>query len=263
MSTTQGLVMNKVELGYNGPAICSDLDYTVSSGRLTAIIGPNGCGKSTLLKGLGRSLTPRRGSITLDGRELKSMKGKEIARRIAVLPQHPIAPESMRVRDLVARGRHPYHSMLRQWASGDGEIIDAAMADTSVDHFADKLLTELSGGQRQRAWIAMILAQQTDYVLLDEPTSFLDIAHQIDVLDLARRIVEAGRTVVVVLHDIEQAARYADRVVLMADGEITAEGAPEDVVTPERLRTVFGIDAAVGIDELTGAPRMSIRGRAT
>lgn len=260
--TDSGLVMSGVDLGYGGPAICSNLNYTVATGALTAIIGPNGCGKSTLLKGLGRALKPTGGHITLDGQPLGRMKGREVARRIASLPQHPIAPESMRVADLVARGRHPYHSLLRQWVSGDREIIEAAMADTSVSGFADRLLAELSGGQRQRAWIAMILAQQADYILLDEPTSFLDIAHQIDVLDLARRIVGDGRTVVAVLHDIDQAARYADHIVLMSSGSIVAEGAPQEVVTPELLRSVFGIDAHVGTDEHTGAPRMSIRGRA-
>ena len=257
----QGLRLHDARLGYGARVVSDGLDFTVPQGEFTAIIGPNGCGKSTLLKALARTLRPLRGSVTIDGVDVARLRPKQAARRIAALPQHPVAPESLRVRDLVARGRHPYHSLLKQWIPGDTEIVDEAMAATGVSEQAHRLLTELSGGQRQRVWIAMVLAQQTDYVLLDEPTSFLDLAHQIDVLHLCQDMRDDGRTVVAVLHDINQAARYASRLVVMHEGRIVREGAPRDVIDAEFVAEVFGIDGIVEHDSQTGSPMVTVRVR--
>lgn len=256
-----GLHLQDVTLGYDGRVVCEDVDFVLPEGEFTAIIGPNGCGKSTLLKALGRTLRPWSGRVLLDGTDIRSMRPAQVARRLASLPQHPIAPESLRVRDLVARGRHPYHSLLRQWLPGDAAIVAEAMAATGVADQADRLLAELSGGQRQRAWIAMVLAQQTDYVLLDEPTSFLDLAHQVELLHLCQDIRSDGRTVVAVLHDINQAARYASRLVVMQDGGIVAQGAPHQVLTAELVTEVFGIDGVVERDSQSGAPMITVRSR--
>lgn len=255
------LRIQDAQLGYDGRVVSDGLDFTVPEGEFTAIVGPNGCGKSTLLKALARTLRPMAGQVLLDGSEVRTLRPKAAARRIAALPQHPVAPESLRVRDLVARGRHPYHSLLRQWLPGDAEVVDAAMAATGVVDQADRLLTELSGGQRQRVWIAMVLAQQTDYVLLDEPTSFLDLAHQIELLHLCQDMRDDGRTVVAVLHDLNQAARYASRLVVMHEGRIVREGAPADVLDATLVREVFGIDGVIERDSQTGAPMITVRGR--
>lgn len=256
-----GLRIQDARLGYDGRAISEALTFTVPEGEFTAIIGPNGCGKSTLLKSLARTLQPLAGTVTLDGSDIRTLRPKAVARRIAALPQHPVAPESLRVRDLVARGRHPYHSLLRQWLPGDAGIVDASMAATGVAEHGDRLLTELSGGQRQRVWIAMVLAQQTDYVLLDEPTSFLDLAHQIELLHLCQDMRDEGRTVVAVLHDINQAARYASRLVVMHEGQIIREGHPAEVLDAELVSGVFGIDGIIERDSQTGAPMVTVRDR--
>jgi len=256
-----GLRIRDARLGYDGRIVSESLSFAVPEGEFTAIIGPNGCGKSTMLKALARTLRPLSGSVALDDAELRALRPKAVARRIAALPQHPVAPESLRVRDLVARGRHPYHSLLRQWLPGDAEIVDGAMAATGVADQADRLLTELSGGQRQRVWIAMVLAQQTDYVLLDEPTSFLDLAHQIELLHLCQDMRADGRTVVAVLHDINQAARYASHLVVMHEGRIIREGAPADVLDAEVVSDVFGIDGVIERDSQTGAPMITVRER--
>ncbi|OUZ12508.1 hypothetical protein BHE97_02040 [Aeromicrobium sp. PE09-221] len=256
-----GLRIQDARLGYDGRIVSDGLNFSVREGEFTAIIGPNGCGKSTLLKALARTLKPLAGKVIVDGVDVRTLRPKAVARRIAALPQHPVAPESLRVRDLVARGRHPYHSLLRQWHPGDAEIVDAAMAATGVADYADRLLTELSGGQRQRVWIAMVLAQQTDYVLLDEPTSFLDLAHQVELLHLCQDMRADGRTVVAVLHDINQAARYASHLVVMHDGEIVREGAPGDVLDAEVVADVFGIDGIIERDSQSGAPMITVRDR--
>lgn len=254
----QVLELINVDLGYGEEKICHGISTRFRPGEFTAIIGPNGCGKSTVLKALGRTLKPMAGKILLDGEELGNLRAKQIAQRIGILPQHPITPESMRVKDLVARGRHPYHSLFRQWLPGDREIIDEAMQATGIAGMAEDLVVELSGGQRQRAWIAMVLAQHTDYVLLDEPTSFLDIAYQLDVLELARDVARSGRAVVAVLHDLNQAAHYADRLVVMQEGRIVAQGSPAEVLSPTLLAEVFGIDAHFVPDP---HPQVLIRGR--
>ncbi|MBT0772525.1 ABC transporter ATP-binding protein [Kineosporia sp. J2-2] len=263
------LSLENVTLGYDGRVVAPDLRFTVPEGEFTAVIGPNGCGKSTLLKALARTLKPLAGQIILDGEPLRSRRPRATARRIASLPQHPVAPESLRVRDLVARGRHPYHSLLRQWLPGDAELVDDAMAATGVTELADRLLTDLSGGQRQRAWIAMVLAQQTRYVLLDEPTSFLDLAHQVELLHLCQDLCrppregqeQGGRTVLAVLHDVNQAARYASHLVVMHEGRIVATGAPADVLNEQLLKDVFGVDAVIGADPQSGTPMVTVRAR--
>lgn len=258
---TTGLEVRDARLGYDGHVVSDGLTFVVPEGEFTAIIGPNGCGKSTLLKALARTLRPMSGAVQVDGADVRGLRPKAAARRVAALPQHPVAPESLRVRDLVARGRHPYHSLLRQWLPGDAEAVDAAMAATGVTAYADRLLTELSGGQRQRVWIAMVLAQGTDYVLLDEPTSFLDLAHQVELLHLCQDMRTQGRTVVAVLHDINQAARYASRLVVMHEGRVVRAGTPADVLDADVLREVFDVDGVVERDSQTGAPMVTVRAR--
>lgn len=254
MPEDRSLRLERVTVGYGEHMVLSELSLTLPEGRFTAVIGPNGCGKSTLVKTFARTLLPRTGRVLLDQIPLPDWKPKRIAQRIALLPQSPVVPDGVTVRTLVARGRHPYHSALRQWAPGDNEAIASAMAATGVVDLADQRLTELSGGQRQRAWVAMVLAQDTDYVLLDEPTSFLDVAHQIDVLHLCQDIRDQGRTVVAVLHDLNQAARYADHVVVMHDGALAAEGQPGEVITGGLVRQVFDLDCEVVPDPQAGTP---------
>lgn len=253
--TSTGLRLQDVTLGYDGRVVCEDVDFVLPEGEFTAIIGPNGCGKSTLLKALGRTLRPWSGRVLLDGTDIRSMRPAQVARRLASLPQHPIAPESLRVRDLVARGRHPYHSLLRQWLPGDAAIVAEAMAATGVADQADRLLAELSGGQRQRAWIAMVLAQQTRLLLLDEPTTFLDLAHQLDILYLCRTLADdRGRTVVAVVHDLAHACRYADHLIAMRDGQVVATGTPAEVITTQLVKDVFDVDAMIIDDPASGTP---------
>nr|WP_269326807.1 ABC transporter ATP-binding protein [Kineosporia mesophila] len=253
--------LENVTLGYDGTVVASGLDFVVPEGEFTAVIGPNGCGKSTLLKALARVLRPSAGRVLLDGDDLRSLRPPAVARRVASLPQHPIAPESLRVRDLVARGRHPYHSLWRQWLPGDAAIVDAAMVATGITDLADRLLTDLSGGQRQRVWIAMVLAQQTNYVLLDEPTSFLDLAHQVELLHLCQDMRADGRTVLTVLHDINQAARYASHLVVLDRGTVVASGEPAEVLTTELLADVFGVDGVIGTDPESRTPMVTVRAR--
>lgn len=262
-STAQdsGLRIEGARLGYGDRIICDDLSFVVPEGEFTAIIGPNGCGKSTTLKALARTLRPAVGAVLLDGADIRTLSPKTYARRVATLPQHPLSPDYLRVRDLVSRGRHPYHSLLRRWLPGDAKIVDNAMAATGITALGDRFVTELSGGQRQRVWIAMVLAQQTDYVLLDEPTSFLDLAHQVDLLNLCQDIRAADRTVVAVLHDINQAARYASHLVVMHEGRIVREGAPADVLDADLVRDVFGIEAVIETDSQAGSPMITVRNR--
>ncbi|MER6171583.1 ABC transporter ATP-binding protein [Streptosporangium sp. NPDC001681] len=244
-----------LKLGYGDRVVVDGLDLGIETGTVTAVIGPNGCGKSTLLRAMGRLLKPSGGEVLLDGKRIDRMPSREVARILGVLPQSPSAPEGLTVADLVSRGRHPHQTWYRQWSSDDESAVGAALAMTGLLDLGDRPLDELSGGQRQRAWISMALAQGTDLLLLDEPTTFLDLAHQIEVLELVRRLHgELGRTVVMVLHDLNLAARYADRLVAMRDGGVVAAGPPSEVLTEALLAEVFELDAKVIEDPVAGTP---------
>ncbi|MFK3735125.1 ABC transporter ATP-binding protein [Streptomyces sp. NPDC088090] len=249
------LAARGLTLAYENRVVVEDLDLVVPDGRVTVIVGPNACGKSTTLRALGRLLKPVRGAVLLDGEELAKLPTKRIARSIGLLPQTPVAPEAITVADLVARGRQPHQAWWKQWSEEDERAVTEAMARTDVAPLADRSVDELSGGQRQRVWIAMALAQETDLLLLDEPTTYLDIAHQVEVLDLVRRLNRSrGRTVVLVLHDLNQAARYADHLIAMKAGRVVTQGPPSEVVTDTMVREVFGLPAVVVPDPVTGSP---------
>ena len=244
-----------VTVGYGEEPVVRDLDLTIADGKVTTIVGPNGCGKSTLLRTMARLLTPSSGTVFLDGEPVQAVATREVARRMALLPQSPIAPDGLLVRDLVGRGRHPHQRWFSQWSPEDEAIVESALAMTDTSHLRDRALDQLSGGQRQRAWIAMTLAQDTELLLLDEPTTYLDLAHQVEVLDLVTRLNrERGRTVVMVLHDLNLAARYSDVIVVLKDGVVVREGDPATVFTPAMLAEVFGLDADVLPDPHTGLP---------
>ncbi|MGO4614225.1 ABC transporter ATP-binding protein [Nocardia sp. 2YAB30] len=244
-----------VTLGYGDRVIVEGLSLDIAPGVITTVIGPNGCGKSTLLRSLGRLLRPRTGRVLLDGKAISTMKTKDVARVVGVLPQSPIAPEGLTVADLVARGRHPHQSWFLQWSATDEAEVTTALEQTGIADLADRTLDELSGGQRQRAWISMALAQGTDILLLDEPTTYLDLAHSVEVLDLIDRLhADLGRTIVMVLHDLNLAIRYSDQLVVMRAGRIVATGAPADVVSVELLREVFDLHAAVLEDPVSSRP---------
>ncbi|WP_409331981.1 ABC transporter ATP-binding protein [Trujillonella humicola] len=249
------LAAEAVRLGYDERVVVHDVDLELTDGSFTAIVGPNGCGKSTLLKALGRLLRPTAGEVVLDGRSIARTPTREVAKVLGLLPQTPVAPDGLTVADLVARGRHPHQSWLRQWSRGDEDAVAEALAWTDMTELADRPVEALSGGQRQRAWISMALAQGTDLLLLDEPTTYLDLAHQIDVLELVARLhAERGRTVVVVLHDLNLAARYARRLVAMRDGVLVASGTPAEVLTEQLMADVFELDARIVPDPVAGTP---------
>jgi iron complex transport system ATP-binding protein len=262
MTADRTLEARGVRLGYGDRIIVDDLDLLVPGGRITAIVGANACGKSTLLKSMARLLTPRAGSVLLDGKDIHRLPTKQVARDLGLLPQSPIAPEGIAVSDLVSRGRTPHHGPLARWTRADDEAIAAALEATDTAAIADRSVDELSGGQRQRVWIAMALAQQTDVLLLDEPTTFLDVSHQIDVLDLLTDLNrDRGTTIVMVLHDLNLAARYADHLVAMAGGHLYGAGDPGEVLTAETVRAVFGLDSRIIPDPLTGRPLVLPIGR--
>ncbi|WP_405435551.1 ABC transporter ATP-binding protein [Streptomyces anulatus] len=245
------LAARGITVGYGDRTVIEKLDVSVPPGVITTIIGPNGCGKSTLLRTLSRLLKPAGGSVVLDGEDIGRLRTRDVAKKLGLLPQAPVAPEGLTVADLVARGRHPHQSWLRQWSSDDADVVRRALAMTGVADLADRPVDSLSGGQRQRVWISMTLAQGTDLLLLDEPTTYLDLAHAIDVLDLVDDLHESGRTVVMVLHDLNLATRYSDNLVVMRAGAVLAQGHPRDVITAELLHETFGLRAKV-IDDPVG-----------
>lgn len=255
MTTTPALHAQSVTLSYDARQVAENLTVEIPDGAITAIIGPNACGKSTLLRALSRLLSPRSGQVLLSGDDVKKLAPKELARKLGLLPQSSVAPFGITVADSVGRGRFPHQRMLQQWSVQDEAAVQAAMEATGVTELADRAVEELSGGQRQRVWIAMLLAQDTPVMLLDEPTTYLDVAHQLDVLELCRRLNrDEGRTMLLVLHDLNQAARYADHLVVLRNGELAAAGRPADVLTEELLTHVFGLTAKVLPDPVFGTP---------
>lgn len=241
-------------LRYDQRTISQNLSVTIPDGSFTVIVGPNACGKSTLLKGLSRLIRPSAGAVLLDGKIISQLPAMEVARRLCLLPQNAIAPDGITVADLVARGRYPHQSFLRQWSMADEDAIMRAMASTSIADLSAHLVSELSGGQRQRVWIAMVLAQQTQILLLDEPTTFLDIAHQIEMLDLLAELNDQGRTIVAVLHDLNHACRYATNLIAMKNGAIIAQGDPSKIVTEKMVHDVFGLNCVVIDDPVSRTP---------
>ncbi len=247
--------IENLSLSYdNDLMIVHQLNLQISKGTMTALVGPNGCGKSTLLRGLSRLLKPKQGAVYLDGQNIHAMKARDLAQQLGILPQSPTAPEGLTVHELVAQGRYPHQSWFQQWSHNDEQIVQEALVTTNLTMFADHPVDTLSGGQRQRAWVAMALAQQTDVLLLDEPTTYLDLAYQMDVLDLLDDLNAKGHTIIMVLHDLNQAARYADTIVALRGGQIVAQGTPEQVMTVENILQVFGLQAEVMTDPITGTP---------
>ncbi|MDO9395201.1 MAG: ABC transporter ATP-binding protein [Herbiconiux sp.] len=251
-----------LSLGYDGRRVVDALDVAVPDGRITVIVGPNACGKSTLLRALARLLKPEAGAVTLDAVDVHRYPSKKLATVLGLLPQQPVAPEGITVADLVGRGRFPRQGLFRQWTAEDDRAVATALRSTDTLDIAGRRVEELSGGQRQRVWIAMALAQETDILLLDEPTTFLDVTHQIEVLDLLHELNRTrGTTVVMVLHDLNLAARYADHLVVMSGGRIVAEGAPRAVISTEIVRSAFGLEAVVIDDPVSHSPMVVPRGR--
>lgn len=248
--STKGLT-----LGYGETSIISELDLSIPKGEITVLIGSNGCGKSTLLRSLARLLKPQEGSVVLDGQEIAKMPTRKIAKQLAILPQTSIAPEGLTVLQLVKQGRYPHQSWLQQWSEKDEEAVFGALEATGLTDLAERKVDSLSGGQRQRAWIAMTLAQDTDIILLDEPTTYLDLTHQIDILDLLYDLNQTKkRTIVMVLHDLNLACRYADHIVAIHDRKVYKQGAPNDIITPDLMHAVFGLQCQVTCDPVCGTP---------
>ncbi len=268
-SPVNRLSAENVTLAYDQRVIAERLSVEIPDHSFTVIVGPNACGKSTLLRALSRMLKPSEGRVLLDGQVIQSMPAKKVARTLGLLPQSSIAPDGITVGDLVGRGRYPHQGILRQWSTEDERVVQESMRQTGVAELAERYVDELSGGQRQRVWIAMALAQQTPLLLLDEPTTYLDIQHQIDVLDLCAELhEEQGRTLVAVLHDLNHAARYATHLIALREGRVVAEGAPKDVVTAGLVEEVFGLRCQVIDDPETGTPLVvpaarKARGRGT
>jgi len=263
ITSSPDLRAREVTLGYAGRPVIQDLSVAFPAGAITVIVGANACGKSTLLKAVARLLLPDSGEVLLDGKAVHRLPTRQLARRLGMLPQSPVSPEGLIVRDLVGRGRFPHQGMFAQWRPEDEQAVNQALELTGIVDLQDRSLDELSGGQRQRAWIAMALAQQTDVLLLDEPTTFLDIAHRLEVLDLWQRLNrQRGTTVIMVLHDLNEACRYADHLIAMREGQLEAAGPPETIVTPELVRRVFAIDSVTIADPITGSPMVIPRSAA-
>ncbi len=249
------LAAQSLSLAYDQRVVVHDLTLSIPHEAVTVIVGANACGKSTLLRGLARLLAPRSGTVLLDGQDIQRLPTREVATRLGVLPQQPISPEGISVADLVSRGRNPHQRWFRQWSTTDEDAVEAALVATRLTDIADRAVDELSGGQRQRVWIALALAQGTGLMLLDEPTTFLDLAHQVEVLDLLAELnATENRTIVAVLHDLNLACRYAHHLVAMKDGAIVCEGPPAEVITPANVEEVFGLACDVIADPLTGTP---------
>jgi iron complex transport system ATP-binding protein len=251
---THRLHAEAVTLKYDERTVATDLSISIPDASLTVIVGPNACGKSTLLRALSRLLKPSQGKIILDGGDIASLPAKETARRLGLLPQSSTAPEGITVADLVARGRYPHQSFLRQWSEADELAVAQAMEATRITELAGRLVDELSGGQRQRVWIALVLAQETPILLLDEPTTYLDIAHQIELLDLLAQLNRQGRTVVAVLHELNHACRYATHLIAMREGAIIAQGKPSEIVTEQLVKDAFGLSSIIIPDPVSGTP---------
>ncbi|WP_431038513.1 ABC transporter ATP-binding protein [Streptomyces sp. P6-2-1] len=251
-----------LHLGYAQRGVVTGVSTAVPTGRVTMIVGPNACGKSTLLRGLARLLSPTAGEVLLDGKDIRSVPSREVAARLGILPQSPVAPDGIRVLDLVGRGRYPHQGLFRRWSAEDDTAVAEALAATDTLDLADRPVDELSGGQRQRVWIAVALAQRTGILLLDEPTTYLDLPHQVDVLDLVTDLNrERGTTVVAVLHDLNLACRYGDHLIALREGRVVAEGAPAEVVTEDLVREVFAMDCRVVPDPVSGTPLVLPIGR--
>ncbi|MBD8478968.1 ABC transporter ATP-binding protein [Microbacterium sp. CFBP 8794] len=255
------LQAHDITLGYGETPVISELSLEVPDNSFTIIIGPNACGKSTLLRGFARLLRPRTGAVLLDGAELRSLKPKDAARKLGLLPQSSLAPDGITVADLVGRGRFPHQSAMRTWSAADERAVSEAMAATGVADLSRRPVDELSGGQRQRVWVAMALAQQTPHLLLDEPTTFLDIAHQIDLMELFADLHRSGTTLVAVLHDLNHAARYATHLVAMRDGAIVAQGDPREIITADLVEAVYDLPCTVITDPVSGTPLVLPLGR--
>ncbi|GAB03510.1 ATP-binding cassette domain-containing protein [Gordonia amarae] len=249
------LQAKNITIGYDSRIISDGLTLDIPDGKFTVIVGPNACGKSTLLRALSRLLAPSSGEVLLDGKAIAGYPAKQVARQLGLLPQSSIAPDGIRVADLVARGRFPHQNLIRQWTREDEAAVVEAMAATGVGELSGRLVDELSGGQRQRVWMAMLLAQQTELMLLDEPTTYLDIAYQVDLLELCTELNrDAGRTLVAVLHDLNHAFRYADHIIAMKAGRVVAQGSPADIVTADMVHEVFGLPCRIIDDPETGTP---------
>jgi iron complex transport system ATP-binding protein len=251
----ESLMTEELTLAYGEEIIIDSLNISIPKGKITVFIGSNGCGKSTLLRSLSRLLAPKAGNVILDGRDIAKMRTKDVAKEMAILPQSPITPEGLTVEQLVKLGRYPYQSWIKRWSAEDEKAVEEALRSTNLLDLRDRLVDSLSGGQRQRAWIAMTLAQETDMILLDEPTTYLDLTHQIEILDLLFELNQRDqRTIVMVLHDINLACRYADHIVALKDKKIWAQGKPEDIITIDLVKHVFRMSCDVTYDPLFGTP---------
>lgn len=248
------LEAEQLTLKHGKTTIIEKLNVTLPEGQVTAIVGPNGCGKSTLLNGLSRVHAPSSGVVLLNGKDIHSLPSKEVARRLALLPQDTLAPDGITIEELIRFGRHPHQSVLKQWAMNDQDAIDYALKAADLIGLKDRLLDTLSGGQRQRAWIAMSIAQETPLLLLDEPTSALDLGHQIEVFELIRTLSKQGKTLAMVVHDLPSACRYSDHIIAMKSGEILTQGSPKDIMTKELVRELYGVDCDLIPDPMTGSP---------